>query len=188
MRPYLPFHSQSLRKQRNPVMCGQYFHTNILACPWTANANNQTYYDDVHRLCTLGNIQFYSECPSTPPLYKSFDTTVRTCLQYCAVGSYALDTTRACVDICPSYYFINATLSFTERRCVSKCPNETYLDTSNNHCVKSKNCPASEYGDPVTGRCAAQCSSVNGQQLFIDDNPNRKICVYVCPTGYYRQN
>lgn len=71
---------------------------------------------------------------------------------------------------------------------MAKCPNNTFVDQTNNHCVKSKNCPTDRYGDPTTGLCVEHCPIYNGVQLFIDDNPNRKMCVYVCPDGFYQQN
>eukprot|EP00919_Chromeraceae_sp_WS-2016_P042974 GHVR01102759.1.p1 GENE.GHVR01102759.1~~GHVR01102759.1.p1 ORF type:complete len:158 (+),score=3.53 GHVR01102759.1:357-830(+) len=75
----------------------------VAVCPWDpADANNQTYYDNYYRKCTLN-------CSSNPSTYAAFGTTNRTCLTYCEANSYALDTTRKCVDTCPSgsYYFIN---------------------------------------------------------------------------------
>ena len=152
------------------------------ACPWSStNTSEQTYYDDVYRTCTL-------ECPSNPMRYKSADTTLRTCLQHCDGTSYALATTKTCTATCPNYYFINNTLTVTVRQCVSPCPNNTYIHSANNQCVVPTGCPASTYANPVTGTCSQYCSSVNGVQMFADTNANRRICVYVCPTGFYQQN
>ena len=57
-----------------------------------------------------------------------------------------------------------------------------------NHCVNATSCPANTYGDPINGVCAAHCPSPNGNQMFADTNPNVKMCVYICPEGYYIQN
>ena len=128
-------------------------------------------------------------CPSNPARYKSFDTTVRTCLTYCAVDTYALETNRSCVDTCPNYYYTNYSLTKVERRCVSSCPNETFAD-GDSHCVKAKDCPPGEYGDPINKVCTLHCPSVaaTGVQLFADTDSNVKMCVYVCPEGFYIKN
>lgn len=54
--------------------------------------------------------------------------------------------------------------------------------------MKAVNCPPNYYGNPLNGQCVQHCPSVGGVQLFSDTNPNVKMCVYVCPEGYYIQN
>lgn len=78
-------------------------------------------------------------CPANPSLYSNFDT--KQCVQYCPSGKYALDTNRSCTATCPTYYFVNQTLTNIERKCVAKCPADTFID-SNNFCVKATACPA----------------------------------------------
>lgn len=126
-----------------------------------------------------------SACPANPATYSELAS--RRCLEFCPPGTYALDTSRACTATCPKFYFVNQTLTNIENRCVAKCPNNTFLD-SNNFCVKSIHCPANEYGNPLTGNCVADCPGNGILELFADTNPNVKLCVYVCPKGYYIQN
>ena len=91
------------------------FFFNNLACPWNASdPANQTYYDDYYRRCTLGMlliIIYFIVCPANPSYFA--DTVNKICVKYCPIGKYALDTNRSCTSNCPSYYFINDTLSNT---------------------------------------------------------------------------
>jgi hypothetical protein len=89
-----------------------YNKINNIVCPWDAAVPaNQTYYDNHYRRCTLCISYFIIilVCPANPSLYANFDT--KRCVQYCPSGKYALDTTRSCTAICPTYYFINQTLT-----------------------------------------------------------------------------
>lgn len=49
-------------------------------------------------------------------------------------------------------------------------------------------CPNGYYGDPLNGVCTNNCPGNSSVQLFADTNPNVKMCVYVCPNGFYIQN
>lgn len=76
----------------------------------------------------------------------------------------------------------------TEYRCVAQCPNNTFVYGSNKQCVRSQDCAAGQYGNPLNGQCVQYCPMVSGVQLFADMNPDVKMCVYVCPNNYYIQN
>jgi len=52
----------------------------------------------------------------------------------------------------------------------------------------STDCPSTYYGDPLNRVCTQNCPGNSTVQLFSDTNSNVKMCVYYCPTGYYRQN
>ena len=63
------------------------------------------------------------------------------------------------------------------------------MDPTNDHCVKSIDCQSGYYGDPINKVCTQHCPTVSATvQLFADKNPNVKMCVYVCPDGYFIQN
>lgn len=100
-----------------------------------------------------------------------------------------MDTNRSCVATCPNFHFINATLTLDVYQCVAKCPNNTFvkIDTGKNYCVKAKDCPTGQYGNPIDGTCVDTCPLVGSVQLYADTNANVKMCVYVCPSGYYME-
>jgi hypothetical protein len=106
---------------------------------------------------------------------------------YCPSGTFALDSTRKCVSSCPKYYFTNYTLNVIQYQCVAECPDRTFLNASS-HCVNATSCPAGYYGDPLAHVCTQNCPGNSTTQMFADTNPNVKLCVYICPYGYYRQN
>lgn len=108
-------------------------------------------------------------------------------MQYCPFGTFALDSNRTCTTTCPKYYFTNFTLSVIRYQCVARCPDNTYLN-STSHCVNATSCPVDFYGDPVNRVCTNNCPGNSTTQLFADTNPNVKLCVYICPAGFYRQN
>ena len=83
--------------------------------------------------------------------------------------------------------YVNYTLNIVHYQCVAKCPKDTFLD-SNNFCVNATSCPTGEYGDPLNQVCTADCPGNTTTQMFADTNPHVKMCVYICPDGFYRQN
>lgn len=108
-------------------------------------------------------------------------------MQYCPSGTFSLDSNRSCVTTCPVYYFVNYTLNIIQYQCTAKCPANTFLN-STKFCVNATTCPTGMYGDPYTGSCASDCSSNSTIQTFADTNPNVKLCVFICPPNFYRQN
>lgn len=126
------------------------------------------------------------DCPSAPSYYAYNAGTSGTCVQYCPSGTFSLDANRTCSTTCPVYKYVNYTLNVVHYQCVAQCPKDTYLN-STNYCVNATACPANFYGDPSTGNCVNNCPGSAGQ-LFADTNPNVKLCVYICPDGFYRQN
>lgn len=124
-------------------------------------------------------------CPSNPSYYAYKPT--KTCVQYCPLGTFSLDSTRTCVTTCPNLYFINSTLDNIQYQCVATCPNNTFRN-STNYCILATSCPSQHYGDPVNGICTTNCPGTVSVQMFADTNPNVKMCVYVCPKGFYIQN
>lgn len=165
----------------------------MIACPWgTGTPVAYTYFDDYYRKCTLGNTISNVVCPANPSYYAHNYSTYGSCVQYCPSGYYARDSTRSCSTTCPVYYYVNYTGIQTVRRCVASCPNNTFLDGSNCVNATSKDltdvgCPAGNYGDPVSKACTTACTGTASIKLFADTNPNVKMCVYVCPIGYYAQ-
>ena len=108
-------------------------------------------------------------------------------MEYCPSGTYSLDLNRTCTATCPLHYYINYTLNVVHYQCVAKCPQDTFLD-SNSFCVNATSCPTTTYGDPLNQVCTADCPASSTIQMFADTNPNVKLCVYICPAGYYQQN
>lgn len=70
---------------------------------------------------------------------------------------------------------------------MAKCPDNTFRN-STNFCVNATKCPSGYYGDPLNDICTNNCPGNITTQMFADTNPNVKMCVYICPSGYYRQN
>lgn len=77
--------------------------------------------------------------------------------------------------------------------CVATCPNSTFVDSSN-FCVRAiskticySDCPNGEYGDPINKICTSNCPGTTTIKMFADTNVNVKMCVYVCPLGYYAE-
>lgn len=131
------------------------------------------------------NILIILGCPSNPSFYAH--RTTKTCVQYCPVGTFSLDSNRTCVSSCPNLHFVNSTLDIIQYQCVATCPNNTFRN-STNYCILSTLCPNGFYGDPVNGICTNNCPGTVSVQMFADTNPNIKMCVYVCPKGFYIQN
>jgi len=44
------------------------------------------------------------------------------------------------------------------------------------------------YGDPLNVICTNNCPGNTSVQMFANTNPNVKMCQYICPGGYFRQN
>lgn len=108
-------------------------------------------------------------------------------MQYCPFGKFALDSNRTCQSTCPKYKFVNFTLSAVQYQCVAKCPSNTFLN-STDFCVNATSCPTSMYGDPTTGTCVGTCPNNSTTKMYADTNANVKLCVYFCPTNFYRQS
>jgi hypothetical protein len=108
-------------------------------------------------------------------------------VQYCPSGTFSLDANRTCSTSCPVYKYVNYTLNVVLYQCVAQCPKNTYLN-STNFCVNATACPSGYYGDPLNGVCTNDCPGNLTTQMFADTNPNVKLCVYICPPGFYRQN
>lgn len=106
---------------------------------------------------------------------------------FCPQGTFSLDSNRTCVATCPNLYFVNSTLDNIRYQCVATCPNNTFKN-STNFCILSTLCPSGFYGDPLNGVCTNNCPGNSSVQMFADTNPNVKMCVFVCPNGFYIQN
>jgi proprotein convertase subtilisin/kexin type 5 len=129
----------------------------------------------------------YLECPSYPSYYAYNNTVNGSCVQYCPFGTFSLDSSRLCVTTCPVYYYVNYTLNDVQYKCVASCPQKTFLNSSN-FCVNATQCPSGYYGDPLNVVCTASCPGNSSVQMFANTDPNIKMCQYICPNGYYRQN
>jgi hypothetical protein len=131
-------------------------------------------------------------CPANPSYFAHNESTYGSCLQYCPSGFYSVDSNRSCSATCPTYYYVNYTTIQTVRMCVASCPNNTFLSAQ--FCVNATSnalgylgCPAGEYGDPINKLCTSACPGSATIKMYADTNPNIKMCVYVCPIGYYSQ-
>lgn len=73
---------------------------------------------------------------------------------------------------------------------MAKCPANTFLNTttSNKFCVNATSCPIGTYGSAFTGACETDCPNNSTLQTYSDTNPNVKLCVFVCPRGFYKQD
>lgn len=84
-----------------------------------------------------------SNCP--PQEYTFADSSTNRCVRICPAGSYAENTTQACVPQCWNY-----TLS-----------NISYADNISNFCVQQ--CPFGYFGDNTTFKCVTQCSTARDE-------------------------
>lgn len=81
-----------------------------------------TYADDFLSLCVIdcdvGRSEFkdwstnrcVKNCPSVPSLYAQNST--RSCVSFCDIGWFGLNTTRICTQSCPSPYYADISTSF----------------------------------------------------------------------------
>lgn len=137
-------------------------------------------------------------CPSIPSLYGEFIAAGPTCVPACTVaGWFTLNTTRLCVQNCPSPFFadpvtqdcaFHCQLNYNyyadnvSRTCSPTCPNvnfsgtmtSTYADDSTKRCVWT--CPfyPSLYGSNATNTCVKKCPNHT-----YGDNDTR-LCLQTC--------
>jgi hypothetical protein len=103
-------------------------------------------------------------------------------LAQCPTTLYADDSTRLCVNTCPTgkFYQINGT---SLRICTSKCYPNFYANSSQ-VCVDASLCPSAPlklYGDDLSGLCVISCPVNSGTYA---EESSRK-CVQHCILGTF---
>lgn len=128
------------------------------------------------------------KCPSIPSLYAQNST--RSCVAFCDVGWFGLNTTRICTQSCPSPYYADPSTTFCELKCFIGA--DRFADNISRSCVT--NCP--NYTDPITNKpvityednstksCVLQCPFFPSLYGFNATN----ACIEDCPSGTFGDN
>jgi hypothetical protein len=140
-----------------------------------------TWGDNNTHLCT-------SLCTDSPLMLYGNNIT-GLCDTLCPSPSFAYQTTKVCIDICPasltdSGYFGDA--GTTPTKCYPTCQTaNTYRDAYTRTCVTTCtfNNTVKTYADPTTMSCEAVCSNYP-ILLYADDST--KTCTTTCSSSYYK--
>lgn len=125
-------------------------------------------------------------CPETPNITfgdRNRQLCVTVCQAFSSTDYYGDPQTRQCQSVCqnPTQYTADPATSL----CTLRCTYGTFRYNNTPICVT--NCPLG-YGDFTSRICVATCGQLTNTFGFHNMTSSYKVCLAVCPAGYYSEN